>query len=335
MAGSWSHAPIACPACGSTELVLVPAPPGAQGAQPDPHVQCCECGLTWRQDPLHVSLLAIDDDDDADDEELDVHVNIIIPLRVIANSAASVWATGRGLAAAAAELSSYFPDDPIPTPGLDQFVDQLNEACTTVSAVADGVGDLEDPTADDPVVATAIDRAHASLAPGTRALRRLAQLALGVTTYLPDDPAVTLVERAAIGVLKLEPTSAAELADDGVDIVSSDVPGFRVELAGALCRMIVDHHCRLTIDSPGTERPGSIAATVDAIGNLELTLTAPAGVALAELEALGWTTGPSGLSAKWKDPLIVSQPAELIVSTLTHLGVEDPEGLRLTVRRVS
>lgn len=273
-------------------------------------------------------------DDEVEDETAGVD-DVIVALQLTANSAAAVWATGRGLAAAVAELSIYHPGDAVPTPGLDQLVDQLNEACTTVCAVADGVIALDDPTADDPTVATAVERSRVALSRGARALRRLAQLALGVTTHLPDNPEVTLTERAAVQVLKLDRTAAAELADDGVDIDSHDLPGFRVELAGALCRMIVDHDCRLTIDPAGTEGPWSMAGTVDAVGNLELTLAPPEGVASAELEARGWTSGPSGLSAHWDDPLVVYEPAELIVSTLAHLGVTDIEGLRVTVRHVS
>lgn len=283
---------------------------------------------------VEVGLVDAGDWADAADEGPDLE-ELLDVIDWAANSASAMWATGRGLAAVIAELGAPDPDNTVPIPGLALLVAELEDACCAVCAVADEVVSLGDVGgAANATVADLVSRSGAALSAGGLAARRLAELCLGVTSYLPDDPRVTLAERAAVAALKLDSTIANELVDDGIRVKANDLVGLGVDLAGTLCRMIVDHDCVLTLDLEGVNGPVSIACTVDSVGNLELALIGPPDALTEELGSLGWASEPDGLGANWDDPLAVVEPVELIISTLSHLGLEDPSAVEFWIGRI-
>ena len=84
--------------------------------------------------------------------------------------------------------------------------------------------------------------------------------------------------------------------------------------------MVMDHDCILTLRTKGRER---IRITSDEEGNLRGELLSIDGRE-HELMSLGWN---EHAEAMWNDPPTISEPVELILETLEHMGLGDPGSL--------
>ena len=188
-----------------------------------------------------------------------------------AAEATTAFMLGRGLAAEIDDLR--FPDDGplIPAPGLDDLIRALGEAAGEACNAADRVPNLFDANARS--VAVALARFESDRA--TKAVRRIAQLLLGVSSALGWNDAIARAERAAVSVLFPVDGPVVPLIADGLELTGQTRAALRTELSGALCRMVVDHNVALALGP--WANPVAIILKVDAVGNITVSAIAPRG----------------------------------------------------------
>ena len=228
-----------------------------------------------------------------------------------AAEATTAFMLGRGLAAEIDDLR--FPDDGplIPAPGLDDLIRALGEAAGEACNAADRVPNLFDANARS--VAVALARFENDRA--TKAVRRIAQVLLGVSSALGWNDAIARAERAAVSVLFPVDGPAVPLIADGLELTGQTRAALRTELSGALCRMVVDHNVALALGP--WANPVAIILKVDAVGNITVSAVAPRGTE-QEMTALGWSErSDDGLfTASYPDPPIINDAVTLVLDTL-------------------
>ena len=113
------------------------------------------------------------------------------------------WLTGRGLAAEIDRL--HAPDDGglIPTPGLEDLLDDLGDACLAACNAADTVFALLDDDMDADTVTAAVTAVgtcqHSRPRRAEHAMRRIAEILLGVSTRSAPSDTVARAERRGRG----------------------------------------------------------------------------------------------------------------------------------------
>ncbi len=206
------------------------------------------------------------------------------------------------------------------------------EACTTSDSVFTLLSDDMD---DDTVAAAdvAVDAGDDHATRAEWAMRRIAEILLGVATRAAPSDAISRAERAAVVALSWH-QGADEVVDDGVQLGARTYEELITELSGTLCRMIIDHDAVLRLaPADGTSRRAVLFA-VNGSGDLDMMLIDPSlpSDGSAEEEAplveIGWGRSGAGLSARWEDPLVVMEPAMLAVETLRDAwGMSEPLAL--------
>lgn len=248
--------------------------------------------------------------------------------------ASRAWLMGRGLAAEAHDLLMAPLDGNIPAPGLFSAVRMMGEACTESCNASDGVWILLRHEFDE----TSEERLEAGLGAGLDAareverwMRRIAALCIGLSSQLPNNDATARSDRAAVVALKIF-SEPADLADDGVWHNSIDFDELATELAGDLGRMVIDHDCKLIVQGGDGGDPFSVEFEVDQVGNLTARLIGAGNVESDALVELGWTEHEGAHQAEWDDPLPLTDPTWLVMTTLVdHFHVPSPEELSFSV----
>jgi len=244
------------------------------------------------------------------------------------------WLLGEGLVAVVDEVGREWPDvAAMPVPGLAELCSWLAGAAAAATGESDRVGhpSPEVPTAvpldraDAPtievVTRAAAERAEAARAELEPTLRGLAQLALGVTSHAGESPLVTRVERAAVEVLLggPDPVPPVALVDESrLELRARDATGLRVELAGLVCRVLVDSDTVLTIADDLDGRPWAELGCGD--------------------DGVLWLSWPGKgrSSRRWSSPVRVSEPVDAVVGGLVAAGaLSDIGRLRVTATRRS
>lgn len=244
------------------------------------------------------------------------------------------WLLGEGLVAAIDEVRREWPEvATMPLPGLAECRSWLAGAASAATGESDRLGaasteaplvstlDRADPATIEVVTRAAAERAEAARADLEPTLRVLAQLALGVTSHAGESVLVTLVERAAVEVLLGGPGPEPPVAlvdESRLDLRARDRAGLRVELAGLVCRVLVDADTVLTFTAH--DRPEPLAAL--GCGD----------------DGVLWLSWPrDGRSSRhWPSPVRVVEPVDAIVEGLAASGaLSDPAGLRVGAARWS
>ena len=213
--------------------------------------------------------------------------------------ASRAWLLGKSLAGEIEDVRYQAGEDPIPAPGLPSLLDRLEQDLFDVLALAeraDGLIHDPDPTVDLPsVILVEVDAAEEGADEIERVVRRLAQLALGVSTGLVPSRRAERLDSAAVAVLHPPAGTGIPvgLAEDGLELFAHNRRELLVELRGTFCRMLLDRN--VTID----------------IGDVELRVGFDQTLHL---------TAPEGDTA-WEAPVEVTVPAQEASRVLESLGM--------------
>jgi hypothetical protein len=242
--------------------------------------------------------------------------------------AGRAWLLASGLAAEVDTVRHHENDVPIPAPGLDALVDQAAasslEACEAADLVArlreelstadDDSGDETESRARD-----AVQRVHAAAEAAERAARSVGQLALGVSSLAALSDRTDRLDRVGVALLHPPPGygPAIGLLEDGTKIRARFAQELTVEVAGLLCRLLIDRGVVIEFGCA----TGAITFSVDpwdtlrASATVEHDIAEQSGSALLEL---GWEPGTAGggLHKTWQSPVTIAEPAQLTVKSL-------------------
>jgi hypothetical protein len=182
------------------------------------------------------------------------------------------WLTVVGLAAEIDDLRFQEEGRIVPAPGLELLRDRGEEASREAADAVGAIGRLCGCTVAEQVdlaVRADLDRrignasrsARLATSQAQRALRQLAQLAFGVSAFTIGGDRIERLDMAAVAVLHppLGAGSAVSMVEDGVDLWSRTLPELEIEVAGMLCRVLVDRRTGLLLRSQGQE----VSFTVD------------------------------------------------------------------------
>lgn len=158
------------------------------------------------------------------------------------------WLFGRGLAGEVEELRSEGKGRPIPAPGLLKLLDRLENHLRDVCDLSDQVAILlRDPDQTPDLVARIeieSDAAEEAAAETELVTRRIAQLALGVSSSFEPSERAARLKRAALAALHpLQGTGGSVgIVADGIELFTRNRRDLRVELGGIICRMLIDRN---------------------------------------------------------------------------------------------
>ena len=213
--------------------------------------------------------------------------------------ASRAWLLGKSVANEIEDVRYQVGEDPIPAPGLPTLLDRLEQDLCDVLALSERVDALlrgPERAVDLPsIVEVEVDAAEEGAEEIERVARRLAQLALGVSTGLVPSRRAERLDSAAVAVLHPPAGTGIPvgLAEDGLELFCSDRRELEVELRGTFCRMLLDRN--VTID----------------IGDVELRVGFD--------QTLHLIT-PDGDTA-WEAPVEVTVPAQETSRALKSLGM--------------
>jgi hypothetical protein len=251
-----------------------------------------------------------------------------------ANSAAAdamhAWLVTIGLTGLAEEIRDVAASDaePIQAPGLDHLLSDAREAATRAAQQADIALDLH--LADQLSDETAFEyerRTHlmqgragdaqAAADDAQHAMRRAAQLLLGMSAHMSSSDFVYQVERAATAILSPPAGNVPSVADDGTELEARTPDELKVELAGMVCRLLLQHGGGLTVRCRHGLPPVELELWVH---DETLRATATGGTVAQHPEPFveaGWEDVSDGAaSAVWETPITVAEPVALVVTTL-------------------
>lgn len=217
-----------------------------------------------------------------------------------AAEAAGDWLLARGLIAEIEVIRRALPAA-LPVPGIEELLGVVGSAADEAGAAADAVyaalHDSDDP-ADDPLIRQSVVTATDAADRARLGLRRLAQVMLGVSSHAGGQAATYRAERAAVMVIVGDQDAVPSLPSDGAWWASCTPEEFAVELAGAICRLILEQSWRLRI----THEHGSIDIEMHDGGILKLDSSFPP------------------LPAQyWSDPLPVLEVVNEVIDVLRPL----------------
>jgi hypothetical protein len=111
------------------------------------------------------------------------------------------------------------------------------------------------------------------------------------------------------------------IADDPLKVHSATFAEMRVEVAGMICRLLIDRGARLVLATPA----GRISLQVHPGDRLIATLTTTTADP-RHLLSLGWSHYSKGVyMAAWDSPMSVSDPSHLAIETFRQwFGVATP-----------
>jgi hypothetical protein len=264
--------------------------------------------------------------------------------RLASSRIAHAWLVGKGLVAVVSDLQLRISDrEAKVVPGFRVLLDALTNLVTDATNALDSSvlgAELDEIEAEltetgglgartqsdfDRAGAQGLDQdvvVHlAGVFAAERVVRQLAQLSLGVTSFAPGTDDVYRVERAAVEVLAPDAEPGIPLVDDGVQLFATDRDGLAIEIAGIVCRLLIDWGGAVVLRTASDQ---TLALTVD--GD-ELTIVAEGLDATRDRLEAGWKAIASEQMAKrWPSPVTVSEPATEAVEILCDdFGVDRVE----------
>ena len=260
-------------------------------------------------------------------------------LRQQANQAAArasrAWLLAAGLAAETEAIRAQQGKPAVPAPGLSGLCETGAQAAKAASAEADAAAELlcevasrgrevmeggKDTSVGEAVYhlrereLLAVDRCGRVLAEAKRAeraARSVAQLAFGVSAARASDERIERLDRAGVAVL-YPPHGygpPVSLLDDGVTLRSDDHQELLIEIAGILCRLLLDRHANVSFDVPG-DLGGAVMVGV-LPGDVLAATSRPhrARTVARAMKKLGWRQ-PKGRAHRreWPSPVRAIQP---------------------------
>lgn len=225
--------------------------------------------------------------------------------------ASVAWLLAVGLAA---EIDAIrFPDgfSPVPAPGLSGYVCDAERHSANAAFAADRVATLTmDPEASD-ATATAASATLTAAVGAERSARRVAQLALGVSAHLIGDDRVERLDRAAVAVL-FPPAGhrlRTRLSEDRIVLRAKVRPELVVEIAGVLCRALVERNTCVRLTGPADT---DVEVIVDEGTTIQILLNVKRG----DLDGDWQAAMGGGWVALWPSPVTIREPAEVIADLL-------------------
>jgi hypothetical protein len=172
-------------------------------------------------------------------------------------------------------------------------------------------------------------------------VRKLAQLAFGVSAARAASDAIERMDRAGVAVFH-PPKGLGRsvlLVEDGLSLLSTSRRELVIELAGVVCRLLIDRGARVTFRKRGGGA-WRLDWTVDAQDTLVARTQSSAPRARPRLKTLGWTQGPKMTTGsfvqRWASPVTAILPAKLAVDTLFSVhGVRHPSELEVAVNTIA
>ena len=218
------------------------------------------------------------------------------------------WLMTAGLAAEIGHLRFQPEERIVPAPDLDALAEAADQAAARAHEVAERIGVLLRDGSD------GVDAAGAELTAAAgeadRSARRVAQLGMGVSAHTLGGERIERLDRACVALLRPDGRAPTPTGADDVTLAGRTRVEVEVELAGMVCRLLVDRRPALWAVVPGAW--GRLA--VDDTDTLHLTWS-------AQLRSVQHT--------EWPSPIMVSDPVRSLLDVLLH----DPgSAARLAVR---
>ena len=251
--------------------------------------------------------------------------------------AAQSWLAAAGLVDELKAIATlYDVDDPTALSELerlhataDDSAAGAHDGATKVRIAIESVG-----VEDDTHVLALADRGASDAIEGwmsaALACRLIAQRGLGITTFTDGDDRIMRLERACVAVLHppLDFTEKVDLIDDMPEERAFDVSGSRnnvaIDVAGLVCRLLMDDDIGLQFDTDA----GHVRLHIGRRGSLVATLRTTR-TDTTKLKAEGWRAKGSDWTAKWAQPVRVSEPTSQALTAL--LGEDDGETCTLHI----
>ena len=282
------------------------------------------------------------------------HRHLFQQINDLAAQAARALLLGAGLKGEIDKVIEAGTDTPIPIEALDEAMRQLDQCVTLAVNAADSSLMTHQRAADlaralaGPEDTHTIERLHdeerrlilqhnstlESSLQCERITRDIAQLAFGISACA-SGPLVERLDRAGVAVLHPPRGSgqAVPLHEDGLTLRSKSERELAIELAGVICRILVDRRTVVSLLLPGLNIEG-IYMEVDAGTTLLLTAhTGGDATRRALMESSDWREEEPGiLVQRWPSPMRVIVPATLIAKALFGpFGLEAAEALEVSV----
>jgi len=213
--------------------------------------------------------------------------------------ASRAWLLGKSLADEVDDVRFQSGDKPVRATGLPKLVDRLEHYVHDVLALSERVGALLAGTERswdlESIIEVEVEAAEEGADAVEHVARQIAQLALGVSMGLEPSDRAERLDSAAIAVLTPPSgeSETADLVDDGIELFCRDKQDLRVELRGALCRMLLDRNVSFRI------------------GDVEL--------AVGPDQTLHLSTSDGDTA--WEPPVEVSVPARATAKALVSEGM--------------
>ncbi|CAB4805278.1 MAG: hypothetical protein F2873_07970 [Actinobacteria bacterium] len=231
-----------------------------------------------------------------------------------AAAASQAWLGASGLATEIEALRWTTDSIPIPAPGLEQALEEARGAAMDSTSAADRIFTLLEQPLDTGTVAAvrrALSECEQRCADTQLWTRRLAQLCLGVTTFLAGNDAIALTERAAVIVLVAPFGERRTLPTDGLHTTASNYETLNIELAGILCRLIIEHDWIIELSVTS-------AAASDTATKVTLAFSHSG---ILELHS----NNPTVPSQAWHDPVVVAEPVAHLIELFRRLTIDANE----------
>jgi hypothetical protein len=252
-------------------------------------------------------------------------------LRAVSAHGARTWLIAQGLIAVLGDLRERATDTaPIPVPGMRPLLDQITAAVTDATNLLDAAvirAERDDITpnrgaggrfapgrrsdrdrAGEERVPPRLKEIAVSIAATDRFARQIAQLVLGATSYLPGTDDVARLERAGVEVLAPVGGPKTPLSDDGVELFAVDRDQLQIEVAGMICRLLIDWGGVVVLTTPG-----GAMVRLEVTGDT-LRLWAEGVSGEPSMSDEGWSSeGPDSFARSWASPVTVAEPASEIV----------------------
>ena len=249
------------------------------------------------------------------------------PLVVRANKDAAravrAWLIASGLDAEIDDLRFQDEGRVVPAPNLSDLLESLNDAAREACEGADRLALLN--TDPDPDSVRVQAETEASSTAGSadnaeRLARRLAQVGFGVSAQTMGGERIERLDRACTAIIAPPEQGLVRsmpLADDLPAITARGREELEVELAGVICRLLVERSRPVAL-SAGSVR---VVLRVDSVDHLHVTVAAADQSADPEP---GWLAEGKTLTASWDSPVVVSEPARQIAGHLLADGLVTP-----------
>jgi len=278
----------------------------------------------------------------------------------LANRAMRAWVMAAGLATEIEGIRAEQTKVP-PAPGLATIRESVNRAAKRAAAAADPAWGLAErmmecmctidatPTPDDDTVRmlhetedqllAANKKALASAREAEYSMRRLAQLGFGVSALLGGSARIERLDRTCVAMLHPPEGHGigVPLRQDGVSLAARSREDLVVEVAGIVCRILIDRGTKVRFEVPGSAG-GWFEFSVEPGDTLvAFSKAAPpkprAVEKLKKAETQHRRKKPAVRAQRWPSPVRVYEPAKRAVDTLFDtFGLERTAQLVITIR---